>query len=103
MSIDSVIPAVLRTLMKREDCLRVPTLVSPQRGLLNFMSPVDIPWSIPNGSDPQILARMLELGLLDEVPENDLLPLCGHGLSLRQYWAAGTQGFRVSPKGRGLV
>lgn len=99
---------ILLTLARREKAVHTPTLLSKQAGFERVLSVLDCPLSYRDADRfDDLLALLLRCDLLVEVPEADLLPLCGYFgrppgpcLPQRQYWGEGARGFLVTPRGR---
>lgn len=102
------IRTILRTLVEHEMALHTPTLLSNKAGFERVLRILDCPLSYRDVDQfESLLKLLLECDLLVEVPEADMLPLCGYVgrppgpcLPQRQYWGEGARGFLVTPRGR---
>lgn len=102
---------IVAVLVEREDTFRTPTLLRKGHGFERIMPVVT---GLPHFRDAtdfdRLVALLLALDLVVEVPEDELLPLAGYPgrppgpcLPCRRYWGEGARGFRVTDRGRRMA
>ncbi len=110
-SVVAFVRLALNTLIEREDIFKTPTLLRVSYGFRRLLAVVDCPsWYKDEEGLAWIVAYLEGQGLIEEVPEAELVKFCREPgdpprpcLPLRQYWGEGAKGYRVTEKGRRLA
>lgn len=80
---EKVLGLVHTALVEREQALGVPFLGTD---IVNILGVTETPLWLNDSYGPRILARLVDLGRLRQVPLEDLRKLAGNGLPLLKYW-----------------